>query len=118
MMWKILPLAILQSALLAGGQVMMKIAMMRLHAFSFTWRFVRTVLVDWQLAVGGLLFLLASLLWMYMLKVFPLSIAYPLVSLSYVFGMVAAVVVFHENVPPTRWAGVGLIMAGCCLIAK
>jgi undecaprenyl phosphate-alpha-L-ara4N flippase subunit ArnE len=40
------------------------------------------------------------------------------VSLSYVFGMVAAIVFFHEDVSLTKWIGVGLIMVGCCLIAK
>lgn len=53
-----------------------------------------------------------------MLRVFPLSIAYPLSSLSYVFGMIAAIVCFHEQVDIVKWIGVGLIMAGCCLIAK
>ena len=44
--------------------------------------------------------------------------AYPMVSLSYVFGMFAAMLVFHEQVPTVRWLGVLLIMAGCVLIAK
>ena len=44
--------------------------------------------------------------------------AYPMVSLSYIFGMFAAILVFHEQVPLIRWAGVLLIMAGCVLIAK
>ena len=44
--------------------------------------------------------------------------AYPMVSLSYVLGMVAAIVVFREEVSPTQWLGVLLIMAGCYLIAK
>jgi undecaprenyl phosphate-alpha-L-ara4N flippase subunit ArnE len=44
--------------------------------------------------------------------------AYPMISLSYVFGMLAAIVFFHEEVPLVRWAGVALIMLGCVLIAK
>ena len=43
---------------------------------------------------------------------------YPMISLSYVFGMVAAIVFFHEQVSLTRWVGVFCIIMGCCLIAK
>ncbi len=116
--YRILPLALLQSALLAGGQVFLKFAMMKMQPFSWTWSFFGRLLVNWQFAVCGLCFLVASLLWIYMLRVFPLSIAYPLSSLSYVFGMIAAIVCFHEQVDMVKWIGVGLIMAGCCLIAK
>ena len=49
---------------------------------------------------------------------FSFSMAYPMISLSYVFGMLAAIYVFHEQVPLVRWAGVLLIMTGCVLIAK
>jgi drug/metabolite transporter (DMT)-like permease len=44
--------------------------------------------------------------------------AYPLVSLSYVFGMIAAIVFFHETVDWVKWLGVLFIMLGCYLIAK
>lgn len=117
-MWKILPLAIVQSALLAAGQVFLKFALTKMKHFNWTWEFLGSLLTNWQFAVCGVLFLAASLLWMYMIKAFPLSVAYPMVSLSYVFGMVAAIVFFHEDVTLTRWIGVAFIMFGCCLIAK
>jgi len=44
--------------------------------------------------------------------------AYPMISLSYIFGMFAAIFIFHEQVPLIRWLGVLLIIAGCVLIAK
>ena len=52
------------------------------------------------------------------IKELPFSMAYPMISLSYVFGMFAAILFFHEQVPLTRWIGVLLIMGGCFLIAK
>ena len=117
-MWKIIPYAIIQSALLAAAQVFLKFALTRMPSFAWTREFWCSLLVNWQFAVSGLLFGAASLLWMYIVKVFPFSLAYPMVSLSYVFGMVAAIVFFHEQVSLTRWAGVFFIMLGCCLIAK
>lgn len=115
-MWKIIPLCILQSALLTGGQVFLKFALMRMAPFGWNRAFWSSVFVNWQFAACGAFFLMASLLWMYIVKVFPFSMAYPLVSLSYVFGMLAAILFFHEEVPMTRWLGVLLIMAGCMLM--
>lgn len=117
-MWKILTLALSQSALLAGGQVFLKFALTKMKPFGWTWNFWGSLLLNWQFAACGLFFLAASLLWMYMLKNYPLSVAYPLGSLSYVFGMIAAIVFFHEDVTMLRWLGVCFIIVGCCLIAK
>ena len=55
---------------------------------------------------------------MYIVKVFPFSKAYPMVSISYVFGMIAAMVFFHEQVNALKWVGVACIVTGCFLIAK
>ena len=96
----------------------MKLALTRLPSFAWTREFWLSLLTNWQFAVCGLLFAAASLLWMYIVKVFPFSSAYPMVSLSYVFGMVAAMLVFHEEVSVIKWVGVMLIVLGCMLIAK
>ena len=116
-MWKIIPYAILQSLLLAGGQVFLKFALLRMPPFSWTRTFWTALLVNWQFAACGLLFGLSSLLWMYIVKVFPFSVAYPMISLSYVFGMLAAIVFFHEDVSVGKWVGVLFIMIGCTLTA-
>ena len=117
-MWRIIPYAVIQSMLLCGGQVLLKLALIRMPAFSWTKAFWGSMLLNWQFGACGLCFGLASLLWMYIVKVFPFSQAYPMVSLSYVFGMLAAIVFFHEEVSAVKWLGVGLIILGCMLISK
>ena len=117
-MWKIIPYAILQSILLTGAQVFLKFALNRMPSFAWTREFWFSMLSNWQFAVCGLLFGSASLLWMYIVKVFPFSSAYPMVSLSYVFGMCAAILFFHEEVSLIKWLGVMFIVLGCMLIAK
>lgn len=77
-----------------------------------------SALLNWQFALSGLCFGAASLLWMYIIKHYPLSSSYPLVSLSYVFGLVAAMYFFHEEVSLYKWAGVTLIILGCFVISK
>lgn len=114
----LLVLAIIQSLLLAGGQVLLKFALNRMLPFAWTLDFWKSVFMNWQFAACGLCYGAGSILWFYIIKNFPFSMAYPLVSLSYVFGMIAAIVFFHEPVNMTKWLGVLLIMAGCYFIAR
>ncbi len=117
-MWQVIFLAIIQSALLAGGQVFLKFALMRMHPFGWTKDFWISLLLNWQFACCGFFFGSSSVLWMYIVKHHPLSVAYPMISLSYVFGLFAATLFFHESVSAVKWIGVSFIIIGCCLIAK
>ena len=111
-------LAIIQSLLLAGGQVLLKFGLARMLPFSMSWDFWKSVFVNWQFAACGLCYGAGSVLWFYIIKNYPFSMAYPLVSLSYVFGMIAAIVFFNESVDLMKWIGVLLIMLGCYFIAR
>ena len=73
-MYKVVPLAILQSILLTGGQVFLKFALMRMAPFGWNRTFWSSVFLNWQFAACGLCFLAASLLWMYIIKTFPFSV--------------------------------------------
>lgn len=115
---RLIGLAIIQSILLSGGQVLLKFALNKMGAFSWTWNFFLRQLTNWWWLGTGVCYGLGTILWFYIIKNFPFSMAYPLVSLAYVFGMLAAIFIFHEEVPLTRWAGVLLIMLGCILVAK
>ncbi len=117
-MWKIIPLSVLQCVLLSGGQVLLKFALNRMGSFEWSKAFWGSLLTNWWFLACGICYGMASLLWMYILKHFPFSMAYPMISLSYVFGMFAAILFFHEEVSLTRWLGVLLIMGGCWLIIK
>ena len=117
-MWRLLLLSMVQSLLLAGGQVLLKIALARMLPFGWTWKFWGHFFANWPFLGAGICFGLGSMLWMYILREFPLSMAYPMVSISYVFGMLAAIVFFNEHVVAHQWLGVVLIMAGCCMVVK
>ena len=58
------------------------------------------------------------LIWMYVLKKYEFSLAYPLLSISYIIGLLAAYFIFHETIPLTRWIGVIIVMIGVFFIAK
>lgn len=111
-------LSVIQCFFLAGGQVCLKLAMNRMSKFSFSWSFFSELLTNWWLLGSGICMLIATGLWLYLIKNFEFSIIYSMISLSYVFGMLAAVFVFHEVVPIMRWMGLLLIICGILLIAK
>ncbi len=115
----LIPLAVIQSLLLASGQVLLKFGLGRMLPFEmWNFQFWKSVFVNWQFAACGLCYGAGSILWFYIVKNFPFSMAYPMVSLSYVFGMIAAIIFFHEPVDVYKWIGVLLIMAGCYFIAR
>ena len=117
-MLKLLAYTTVQSLFLASGQVFLKLALMKMDKFSFSWKFFKEAAQNWPLAVCGGSMLLATLLWLYILKHYEFSVAYPLTSISYIIGMAAAIFVFHEAIPLTRWIGVVLIMIGVFLVIK
>lgn len=118
MFLRLIPLALLQCALLTSGQVLLKFGLARMEPFGWNARFWHSALLNLPFAGSGLSFGAASVLWMYIVKHYPLSMAYPMVSLSYVMGMWAAILFFHEDVSIVKWIGVSLIVFGCILIAK
>jgi undecaprenyl phosphate-alpha-L-ara4N flippase subunit ArnE len=117
-MLKLIALSVTQSLLLCAGQVFLKLALAKVGSFRPLRAFVCSLLANLNFLASGLSIAAASFLWMYMLKRYELSVVYPMVSISYVFGMLASIGVFHENVPVARWIGVFLIMTGVIFIAK
>ena len=64
-MWKIIPYSLLQSILLAAGQLMMKFALNNLSPYNGFWRFIGKELTNWWwlgcgISMGGASVLLAS----------------------------------------------------------
>lgn len=113
----LLPLSLLQALLLAGGQILVKIALQHMPKFELTGSFLWSQVTNWWWLACGLCLGGAGLLWAYILKHYPFSMAYPLSSLAYVFGMVAALYLFDERVSVSAWVGICLILAGCYLVA-
>ncbi len=56
------------------------------------------------------------LVWIRILGQLPLSIAFPLESISYITVLLATRVYLKEAVPPRRWVGIGLICAGIAVL--
>ena len=117
-MLKVILLTIFQCLLLASGQVCFKLAVEKIDKLQWSWAYFSDLLTNWWLLASGVFLVLSTILWGHILKHFEFSVVYPITAFAYVFGMLAAVFIFHESVPPTRWIGVGLVILGVLFIAK
>jgi drug/metabolite transporter (DMT)-like permease len=68
--------------------------------------------------LGFALYILATVIWMYLLSKMPLSFLYPLQSVAYVFALFVGLFLFKEQIPTTRWIGTGVILVGVYLVVR
>ena len=76
------------------------------------------VVTDVPLLAGLAIYGVAAVLMIIALKHGELSVLYPLISLSYVWVAIAAVVMFHESMNPSKIAGICIIMAGVAVLGR
>lgn len=104
-----LPWTILLGCVLCGaaGQIALKLGVR-----GSLWQSLLTP-VTWM----GLLFYgVAFLLWLAVLRYFPLSVAYPSLALGYVLVILAAVLYLGEGISLYQGAGVAMIVLGVGLL--
>lgn len=68
--------------------------------------------------LGFALYFCGFLLWMTILKTVDLGRAFPMTGIIYVSTLVAAVLLFHETLNPTRILGVTIIVVGVAVLAS
>ncbi len=117
MFWKIVLLT-LTVLLISVGQLTLKLGAAGLDkGGQCPGIVVAGVCVTWHLLLGIVIYGLATLVWIATLRIMPLSLAYPFVSLSYVVVAGLSVLFLGESVSFTYMLGLGLIVAGVSLIA-
>lgn len=114
----LLILICVQSILLVAAQSFLKISVEFFGKFSWSWSYFKTIFTTWQFAASGICAVSAMIVWMYVLKRYPFSVSYPLLSISYIIGLLSAQFIFHETVPLTRWIGVCIVIIGVFFIVK
>lgn len=73
-------------------------------------------LLDSRVLAAVLCLGIAMLFWLLALQGLEVSVAYPLLAANYVAMLVLARWRFQEHVPPVRWLGVLVIIAGIALL--
>lgn len=116
--FKMILLMLFQTSMLVGGQVFFKLGMQGIDSIIWSWDFIlHQILLNVWLLIGVLFLIGANLFWLWLLKMYPFSVIYPLTSLGFVFGMLSGMLIFHETVTLTQWIGVIMVMGGCYFIA-
>ena len=116
-MFKLVVMAFIQSLFLAGGQLLLKMGLDRVDRISLKWVYLK-VFLSWQLGLSVMSFLLAMLLWRYMLKNFDLSLVFPFTSISYIFTIMLAMFFLDEMLSPIKWTGIAFIIIGVALLTR
>ncbi|PJZ02971.1 4-amino-4-deoxy-L-arabinose-phospho-UDP flippase [Pantoea rodasii] len=80
-------------------------------------RYGKKRLILW-IALSILLLGVAMLLWLWVLRLVPVSIAYPMLSLNFVLVAIAARWIWRETYTLQQWIGTGIIVAGVALMGS
>lgn len=103
--------------MLVSGQVLWKIGVSKIH-LQLSAKGVMEAVFNPYIFCGGIIYIFATAIWLYLLSKAPLSKIYPLQSLCYVFGAIAGVIFFKEGFNLNRTVGLILIFGGAVLIVS
>ena len=117
-MVKLICLMTMQSLFLVLSQIFLKIGLNKISKLEISISCGFELFKNYFMWLAVLSMVLAAGVWLWVLRKYDFSIAYPLVSISYVFVLFSSVFVFNENVPVLRWIGVAIIIIGIILITK
>lgn len=111
-------LAVLAVGLTVAGQVLVKMGMDQVGAFTFSLRMFVQAFTNWRVVLGFVLAFGGSVFWLGVVSRVPFSVAYPLLSMSYIFGLIAAFALFRERISISNIIGTLLICIGIVLAAR
>ncbi|WP_018998495.1 DMT family transporter [Hirschia maritima] len=95
---------------LAAGQILFKVASGRLQGVGVSSFLNTNFLIIMVPAL--IVYAIATITWILVLRTMPLSTAYVFVALAFVIVPVASIFILRETVTPIQWAGFFLICAG------
>jgi multidrug transporter EmrE-like cation transporter len=106
--------AVAQLLLKAGAGALADIELKPANALAIASR----VAFNWPIIAGLGCYAISVVVWILALARVEVSVAYPMLSIGYVFNAVAAWYLFNEGLGPMRMAGIGVIIIGVWLVAR
>lgn len=103
------------------GQILMKQGLTNLGGLKITEilsQRIVTVLTEWHVLAGVLLYAGSAILWLTILSKVDVSFAYPLIALGYIVTAILAKFYFNENITLIRWFGILLIIGGVFMVSR
>ena len=115
-------LTIITSLLVTVGQILWKLGLQDFNKYlsqdNLSFKNVFIILRSGYILSGFIIYLTATGFFMYLLFKYEISMIIPLSSISFIFSLIAGVIIFNEDVNIYRWLGVIVIILGVYLIAK
>lgn len=102
---------------MAGGQILFKSAALRMPPEVPLLQSLLNLLQNWQFFAAVAIYFLLTIIWVWILRVVPLSRAYPFVALAFAFAPLLGSLWFGEPLPVQRLAGIAIILCGLSLVA-
>ncbi|HKV00080.1 MAG TPA: EamA family transporter [Vineibacter sp.] len=100
------------------GQLLFKVGLLRLPMpVPQGWSFFAALSLSPAIVGGVLAYALEAVLWLAALQHAPLSLLFPLASLSYCGVALAGWLVLGERATPRRWLGTALITLGVAILS-
>lgn len=99
------------------GQVSLKKGMLLSGSIGLTLSLIKVIFTPY-IFLGLVLYAIAMFLWLSILSRVELSYAYPMLSLSYVFIILASWLIFNEHLSLLRLLGVVFICLGVMMVGR
>lgn len=112
---KTIVLMIFVSVFLVAGQLFLKHAAQAFNE-GMSLLVFKNFIISKELWISLVCISAAALLWIYVLSYEKISLAYPLVSFSYVFMALAMYFIFHEMLTVQQYLGILFIVLGTTLL--
>ena len=108
-------LALISIMLGSVGQFILKLGSAGVKTGNGIWLTILSF-INIKISAAVACFVVSMVLWVFVLRKMELSLAYPMVSLGYIFVMLLSYYFLHEQLSLTKLAGTGLIVAGVIVL--
>lgn len=106
-----------QSLFLVLSQIFLKKAMQSIEIINFNLSIVFEIIKNIWIYLTFISLGLSGVIWVFVLKRYDFSIAYPMVSISYIFALIMSKYYLHEKINLTMVAGVAIIILGIIVLS-
>lgn len=105
--------------IVTASEIFLKLGARNTAAFtqSWNWTGITGLLSPWTW-LGIVCLILSLVSWLYVLRLIPLSVAFPLSNAVHVFVPFASWIFLGEMIAPKRWWGITLVLIGLIIVGK
>ncbi len=118
MFLRVLLILLLAICLTVAGELLLKAGMNRVGLFTFRWEVLRRTFTDPYVLGGFLLIFAGSIFWLVVISHWELSMAYPMLGLSYVMTVLASWLFLNERLTWQKLVGAVIIGLGVALVTR